>query len=425
MGNSYFDLYREYTKETECPHFFHRWGAISSLAAFIGRDCYFRHGHFNISPNIYCMLIGNPGTRKSTAIKIAKNLVVAAGYEHIAAEKTSKEKFLVDLAAQNDHSLLDDSEPKKRRNGVDILEENLWGERDYESMPPAEVYIAADEFNDFIGTGNLEFISLLGNLWDFAGVFKQRVKNSKSIAIPNPTVNLFGGNTPVGFSACFPPETLGQGFLSRLLLIYGEETGRRITFPKPPDPAFTEFIISELVRIKNTVRGMVTLEPKAEALLDKIYQTFPPLDDPRFASYSNRRFTHLLKLCIVCTASRCAKEITEQDVLLANTILAHTEDLMPKALGEFGKSRDSDVVHEIMTILDNCTQPIKLLQLWEKVYMNLDNIQKLQQLMAGLQAAGRVQVINNGYLPKKSVRKTYDPSLVDFNLLTEEERNGE
>lgn len=87
---TYFDVYNEYTKDSECPRFYHRWGAISSLAAFLGRDCWFQFGHFNIYPNMYVKLIGSPGTRKSTAIKIAKQIVVQAGYENIAAEKIGR-----------------------------------------------------------------------------------------------------------------------------------------------------------------------------------------------------------------------------------------------------------------------------------------------------------------------------------------------
>lgn len=430
--SDYFQQYMEYTcTETECPHFYHRWGAIMSLSSFIGRDAFLEHGHFNISPNIYAMLIGEPGARKSTAIKIAKKIVLAAGYDvsKIAADKTSKEKFLFDMAAQNDHSLLDDGDPKKARNGVDILEQNLWGEEDYESKPPAEMFIAADEFNDFMGTGNIDFISLLGNLWDYSGVFKSRVKNGKSIAIPNPTVNLFGGNTQVNFAKCFPPETLGQGFFSRLLLVYGESTGVKIPFPRSPSVERTKELVEVLGRIKQSVSGRVELEHEAENLLSKIYQEYPPLEDPRFVGYSQRRFTHLLKLCIVCAAARSSRCITEADVILANTILAHTESMMPKALGEFGKSKHSDVAHTIMEILDKATAPVDFKHLWGAVHQDLEKPQLLQEIIAGLSMAKKIQHIKEGgsdgqggFLPLRKRAVEFDESMVDWNLLSLEER---
>lgn len=427
---NYFQEYMDYTcAETECPHFYHRWGAISSLATFLGRDVYFEHGHFNVAPNIYAMLIGTAGARKSTAIKIAKKIVLAAGYDvsRIAAEKTSKEKFLLDMAAQNDHSLLEDGDPKKARNGVDILEQNLWGEQDYESKPPAEIFIAADEFNDFLGTGNLEFISLLGNLWDFSGVFKSRTKTAKSICIPNPTVNLLGGNTPTNFATCFPPETLGQGFLSRLLLIYGEPTGVKIPFPKPPSAERTAGLVRTLVSIKQLVSGPMELEPGAELLLSKIYSEFPPLSDFRFGGYSNRRFTHLLKLCVVCAASHGARRISEQDVLFANTILAHTESMMPKALGEFGKSKHSDTTHTIMQLIEDSTHPVTMKELFGKLVQDLAKPQDLQEILASLQLAKRISYVTIGDLPAgyiavKQQALEIDESMVDWSLLTDSEK---
>ena len=34
-------LYLKYTAATECPTFFHRWTAVTSLSAYLGRQIYF------------------------------------------------------------------------------------------------------------------------------------------------------------------------------------------------------------------------------------------------------------------------------------------------------------------------------------------------------------------------------------------------
>ena len=92
-ADDFFSAYLSYSSDTEVPINFHRWAIISALGAFLGRQYYFQHGAFSIHPNMYTMLIGSPGTRKSTAIKLVKKLLNDAGYETIAADKTSKEKF--------------------------------------------------------------------------------------------------------------------------------------------------------------------------------------------------------------------------------------------------------------------------------------------------------------------------------------------
>ena len=420
-NKNFFSLYFEYCADTEVPEFFSRWAAMSLIGTYLGRSFSFKHGHFSVYPNIYCMLIGSPGTRKSTAIKLARNILKKAGYETIAADKTTKEKFLLDLAGEPD--FIPEQQGRKKSqslNDYDLTTLNIFGDTDDTS--DKEILIAADEFNDFIGLGNHDFISLLGNLWDYNGVYTNRIKSGKSVSINNPTISILGGNTPTGFALAFPVEILGQGFFSRLLLIYGEPNGKRITFPKPPCPEQTAALVEYLHQIKKVCAGQATLSKGAEKLLDKIYKTQThPIEDVRFTSYSNRRFTHLLKLCLIVTAARLSKTITSQDVLYANTILTHTEHLMPNALGEFGKSRNSDIVHKVMQVLDEADSVLCLQEIWKHVVQDLDKITDLAEILRNLSMAEKVQAVKGGFLTRRRQLVELTTDMVDYNLLTDAE----
>lgn len=409
--DDFFSLYFQYTSDTEVPTFFHRWTSIVGIGAFLGRGISFSHGHFSIHPNIYCMLIGSPGTRKSTAIKLMERVLKKAGYNTIAADKTSKEKFLLDLGQYKD-------EPNTK-GAVDLDTWDLLGESGAEI--DKEILIAADEFNDFIGLGNHDFISLLGNLWDYNGNYENRIKNGKSVNIYNPTISILGGNTPTGFSLAFPTEILGQGFFSRLLLIYGEPSGRKITFPSEPSQESTAAIVEYLQAIKKKCFGAVTRTAGANKLLDKIYKEWGGIDDVRFESYANRRFTHLLKLCLIVTASRLSTEITEFDVVYTNTILSHAEHLMPRALGEFGKARHSGTVHKVMQVLDATDTVMTVPDLWKHVVQDLEHITDLGDILRNLVMAEKIQGVAGGFLPRKKVLKEVSNDTVDYGLLTAEE----
>lgn len=412
-GDSFLTQYLHYVGETEAPIFYHRWSAISAIGAYLGRQYSFSLGHFELYTNMYIMLIGDPGARKSTAIKTAKKIIIAAGYNTISADKSSKEKFMLDLAGEGD-----DNEGKSLE---DILTDNIFGKDDGDGAP-AEMYIACDEFNDFIGLGNMEFISLLGNMWDYNGIFKNRIKTGKSVAINNPTVSILGGNTSTSFANAFPPDTLGQGFFSRLLLVHGESTGKKITFPVKPSLAETSHIIREMQRIKLNVRGEAKLTAGARDLLDKIYKSDKPMEDTRFISYSNRRFTHLLKLCLIISASHFSTTITEAHIVEANTILTHTEHMMPRALGQFGKARNSDTTHKIMTILSNAAKPMQIKDIWEYVHNDMDKMNDLVDLVRNLIGANKVFAINGGYLSKTVVIEEVNNDMLDYSYLTNEER---
>jgi hypothetical protein len=414
MPEDFFSSYLAYTSEAEPPAIFQRWCAIAGLGALLGRQYYFQHGFKTIYPNTYCMLIGSPGTRKSTSIKLMKSLLLKAGYTTIAAEKSTKEKFLLDLAGEGTDGMSNDDA---------LLDQNLFGNGDDSS--DSEMFIMADEFNDFFGNGNLEFVSLLGTLWDFHGTYRNRIKNGKSVSIPNPTVSILGGNTPTGFSLAFPSDILGQGFFSRILLIYGEPNGKRIAFPPAPDEHVTSRIVETLREIKSTVFGPAQLTGAAKGLLTEIYNRNPTVDDVRFASYSNRRFDHLLKLCLIASANRLSSEIAERDVIYANTILSHAEQYMPRALGEFGKAKNSDVTHKVLEVINSSTGVVKLKDIWCHVHSDLEKLSQLQDILVGLQQADKIQTVSEvgGFLPKRKLLIAGAVGLVDFNLLTEEERN--
>ena len=411
-GENFITQYLSYVGETEAPIFYHRWSMLSAVGAYLGRQYTLPFGTSELLPNLYVMLIGDPGTRKSTAIKLAKKILKGTGYTTISADRSSKEKFIMDLAGE---------ESETAGNADDILDQNLWGQ-DNGNGKDAEMFIACDEFNDFIGLGNLEFISLLGTLWDFEGQYKHRTKTSKSICVHNPTINILGGNTPVSFANAFPPETLGQGFFSRLLLVYGESTGKKIPFPEIPSLSTTATITRELQRIKLTSRGQAKITPKAKVLLEKIYTTYKPIDDARFISYSNRRFTHLLKLCLVISACDFATEILDKHVVEANTLLTHTEHLMPKALGQFGKARNSDVTHKIMTVLSDAEAPMQVKDIWKHVHNDIEKLNDLVDMLRNLLAADKIFSVNGGYLAKARKIVEVSNDMVDYNYLTEEER---
>jgi len=312
------------------------------------------------------------------------------------------------------------------------MDEQLWGDMPdsaitekskYRDCAPVESFVAADEFNNFIGIGNLEFASILGELWDYDDVYDYRLKNSNSVYIPYPTITILGGNTPTGFSECFPTNAIGQGFFSRLLLIYGEPTGIRHTFPPAPDLLKQAALVAYLQRIKEEVKGEVSLTSDARELMHNIYQNNPGIDDLRFEHYANRRLTHLIKLCLIISAARISTTIEHADIIYANTILSFTEQLMPKALGEFGKARNSDITHKVMLALDSTMVPLTVTDLWKIVHTDLENRQQLVEIINNLVVAEKIQPAAGGYLAIKKVLGTGLEGVVDWNLLTPEELN--
>lgn len=397
----------------------------------LGRQFWLPFGANRIFPNMYTMLIGNPGTRKSTAVLRSRKLLAGVGYDSFASEKTSKEKFLMDLAGMADEDGYDYRRPSGRRSKSGAgsalvgLEELIGDDAAAAGeKSPREVFVVADEFNEFVGSGNMEFLSMLGVLWDWDDenrIYRQRLKTSKSVEIYQPTVSILSGNTHSSFQAAFPPQAVGQGFLSRLLLIYGERPRAKYAFPEAPSEHLTKLLVERLTAIRSTVMGPAGVEPGAKEALTRIYSSWPELDDNRFQYYSSRRYTHLLRLCLVFAAARCSRIITEFDVLYANTCLTYAESLMPKAMGEFGKSRDSEASTKLMQELYKASRPLSMHKVIEILSHDLEGPREITALLQKLVTGNRIQYVTangGGYLPvQKQIAS--NRLYVDFKLLAE------
>lgn len=412
--SNFIDSFIKYTEDTESPTTFMRWSAIAALSAWLGKRFYLRHGHSRVNSNIYCMLMGAAGTRKSTSIKISSGLLKKAGYDTFSASKTSKEQFLADLAKTGMPDQPDE-----------ILDQNLWGGDADSAMGSCEVMINADEFNNFVGNGNIEFLSLLGELWDLSGDYKHAKLTAKSVFVKDPCVSILAGNTATGFSLAFPKEAIGQGIFSRLLLIHGESTGKRIPFPTPPDDKATAALITCLLQIRSIASGEATISEDAKALLSYIYHEWKPLNDIRFESYCNRRFTHLLKLCLIHAAACKTREISQEHVIMANTVLTHAEHSMPRALGEFGAATKSDVTNKVMTLLETTSKPLTFKDIWKHVSNDVNSLHDLKPIIENLVYAEKIFQVTGAqaYLAKRRViKETSADRAIDFSILTPSER---
>lgn len=403
---SFFDEYFKYAGETEAPTIYIRWSAIAMISAWLGRDVWIRFGHDNIYPNQYILLMGTPGARKGTGLGLTKKLLRKAGYKTFANDRTSEERFLSDM------------QPK--------LE--LADDMDLESLvleAPGESFVCIGEFLDWIGHGNMGFLTLLTNLWDNLPTYEHPKLHGASVSVYKPTVNILGAATVKGFGLACPPEALGTGVLSRLLFIYSDPTDIKITWPEDvPDDA-DAWLVKRLRDIKDTMKGVITKTPEASKIMAKMYHTYPGIEDARFGDYSARRFTHLLKLAMIIAVADLRTCITERDALEANTILSAAEKHMPKALGEFGKSRYSDVSNTIMNILNVAVKPVTHNKLWQAVAKDLSKQTELHDVMRNLLAAEKIQVLTvagvQGYMAKHIEHKTWTDDLLlqDYLLPTE------
>lgn len=389
----------------EAADFSYLWAGLSCIAAQLARNVYIPFGNGKIYPNLYVMFVGDPGKRKSTAIKDLKKRIKAAGYQNICGDKVTMQKYLLDLAGVGEGSI-EDSNITEFNLGITL------GTNDY-----VESYINQDEFSDFIGINNYPFISLLGNFWDIDEPYVYRTKNGQSIEIPSPIVNILGATTPSQFNTIFPPAISEQGFLSRLIIVNIPESKRKIARPLPSDASVVEKVVDGLKAVRK-LSGELVMSDAVWNKLEEIYLSWQPVEDTRFAHYSTRRHTQLLKLCILSTCSRYTIEMSVDDVVFANTLLSFTEHFMPQALGQFGKNKDGDVNSKVISYLRSSFPTAKSLQDIIIPISTETDVMSLQKILTNLVVAEKVVATSNGkYLPKLPSYKDIKTTHVDWSML--------
>lgn len=355
--------YLSFLNDTESPEQFHRWAFLSAVAARLGRRVFLRHGHNLIYPNMYVMLVGAPATRKSSSIKIPKELLADSGYSSFAFTKSSKQKFLIDWA---NGSIATGGKEFDMAAALDTPIPEAAVAKD-PLHASSDCFIAIDEFIDFIGIGDFNFLSLLTTLWDNPARYDERLKNSESVSIPNPTLSILGGITPTSLALALPSDANGSGFLSRIILVYSEPTNRRIAFPRIPTEEERKVFVETLDGLQY-FQGECTLSEAARKRLTDIYDSWENKLDIKLEFYAGRRFTHLLKLCLVLTSLEGNLEIQEATVIQANSILHFTEFSMAQALQEFGAARNLEATNKVLRALLQAGGSISPHELFQKTH---------------------------------------------------------
>jgi hypothetical protein len=398
--SEFISLYRKFTENTESDTRFHVFCALSAVGTILSRKVHFDFGHSILYPNLYVLLVGTPASRKSSAIMIAKNLLQAQGYKYFAQDKSSREKFLLDFEEGLDiitnyeevnlNKLLDQQITPK----ISVADlSNMFITPEEQKI--SQAYLALSEFANFIGQNNTGFATTLTDIYDNPPVYGERLKNSKSVKIVRPCVNILGGVTPIHFVTHLPPELVGQGFMSRVLLVYGVQAETKIPFPPKKDTVLEAKLCSVLESI-NKLRGEMKFSAQAKHAVSQIYNNYNPIPDARFAYYTGRRHTHLIKLCMIVAATYLKREITVDHVIEANTYLVGIESSMPDALGEYGEGRLAAAMQKLVEVLkESPGGALRTDQVYASVRQELNSFRDVQELILNLQAANKIVISND------------------------------
>lgn len=330
--NSFVDGFLRYTEGRGSPAIYRKWTAIFLVGAALERKGWITTAKGVLYANQFIFLIGPAG--------VGKSLCTALSYELLSAIRSPETPIFVAPTSVTKASLADALNKAERR--IVKLHEN----------PSITAFnslqIVSNELGVFLPAWDGDFMSTLTDLWDNGRYHETRRTSKIEINIPNAQLNLLSAATPAYLNSLLPEGAWEFGFMSRVINIYSGETEYTDIFARlDHDKEEWKALVADLADIYSIWGEFTITDEVKEAINAWARQGFRPRPDhPKLTHYVTRRLAHLLKLCIIASASTSSDRIiTLEHYAEALDWLVEAESYMPdifKALKTGGDARAMD-----------------------------------------------------------------------------------
>jgi len=373
--------YQEYTEETESAPVFHKWVGVSMIAAALQKKVWFNFGRLKIYPNLYVVLIAEPGiARKTQAISYGTKILNEIPEITLSADATTKEALLQDLEEIGNRS-------------ETILP-------DMTSFKHASLSIISREFESFLGqkSENTKMLVLLTDLFDCEEIpWKYRTKNSGSNTIPSVFLNILGATTPESLASSLPSSAIGGGLTSRIIFVWAAGKTKKIPIPEINERAKSLILPlkQDLAAIARIIGGYDYSVNSRKFWVDW-YNTYDERDsnrickDPAFNGWYARKPLFLLKLSVILSAAESSEKIVETEKIEeALSFITEVELAMGRTFSAVGRSEITSDVDLVMSTIKQY-RSIAEAQLMQMVWRDID-ARKFDNVIRTILSTGQVK----------------------------------
>lgn len=326
---SWTDSFNRYMANKGSPQLFTKWAGIFAVAAALERKVWARTSKGVLYPNLYVITVGPPGAGKTLATSVANEFLSTLEDHHIAPTSVTKASLIDALAASE----------KKVVRPMD--------------SPPITTFnsliVVSDELGVFLPSYESDFMQVLTHIYDCRLYSETRRTAKINIRMEAPQLNLTSATTPSYLTGLLPEGAWDQGFLSRTLLIYsGAEAPSDLFKRNDYDDKLREELERDLYEIGNMFGQMEFDDDAREAFTQWHIQHGPPTPThPKLTHYLTRRSAHLIKLCVISSASRGnTYRVTLENYVEALDWLLECERVMPDIFRAMRTGGDGRVMEE-------------------------------------------------------------------------------
>jgi hypothetical protein len=379
---NWIDGYLEYTANTESATIFHKWTAMSVIAAALRKKVYFNLGRIRVYPNLYVVLVAEPGAvRKTQAITYGRRIMSKVDSIITSADAVTMQALIQDIesAAQVEHM------------------------PDGSAMTHNSLTVISREFESFLGQKkeNTGMLVLLTDLFDCEELpWKYRTKNSGSNSLSAVFLNLLAATTPGSLASSLPVSAIGGGLTTRIVFVFSSAKSKKVPFPESP-PEVLELALIQDLEIISRICGTYDFSPFARARWEEWYMDYDEMSPNRicqdrlFDGWYARKPMIMIKIAQILSAA-ISNSLTVEWTRFeeAESMLLDVESAMGKTFCAVGKSDISSDVAEISAIVSKYGS-IEEKHLLQLVWRDIDS-EKFRNVIDTAIKTGSVVRVPNG-----------------------------
>lgn len=362
--------YLEMTEVSEAPETYHLWVGITCLSAAVRRRVWLPHGVEEIYPNLFIVLVGPSGSRKSTALGIGKKLINALEKPITQFGQKGTPQAVIQALAPKPIG----PDERKESHGL----------------------ILASEFAEFLGPDAEKngMFAFLCNLYDSQDHWAYHTVGRGWEHIDYAYVVLLGASAPEQLQGLIPQRAVRGGFGARLIIIPG---AMERCIPNPPTTPIIEHptwvnLVHDLNLISE-LEGYFSVEDDAAEWFKWWYTEARNVfhASPIMASWEARKGTTIKKLAMLnAIAAGDELVITKDDYTTAQELLksieAAREHLLEAAtMTEAG--RNQDFVRSLLSKRQGWWNRSEILRKVQHRFGGLE----LRSILGDLQDAGLIE----------------------------------
>ncbi len=376
--NNWLESYVRLMENTEPARIFDTWVGYSIIAAALRRKVFLRLGRLVYYPNIYVVLVAEPGVaRKTQAIKNGVDILYTVPDIRLSADSSTKEAMTDDLESSGIDELLSTGE----------------------SFRHSSLNIISKEFESFLGQKkeNTRMLTALTDLFDCPDEWSARTRHGPSNKIIRPWLNLLAATTPDSIANSLPSTAVGGGLTTRILFIWADKKKRSIAIPymTPEEEELKRWLEKDLYRISR-LSGEFRMDTKCINNWTEWYNAYNEdesddriCQDKAFSGWYSRKPTYIIKVSILQSAAESSSMIVEwRHIEKAISAIQEVEQHMGKAFKAMGKSEISGDVDTVLQIIKDA-ECISEKQLMTRIWRDVDS-SKLDNIIDTLKRTGKI-----------------------------------